>query len=287
MSQTVEVRTFTPAGSNQGALQRVATLFSYRGLIYNLVMRELKVRYKNSVLGFVWSLLNPLAMMIVFTLVFGVLWPNGDIEKYPLFLLCGLVPWQFFSNSVMSSINSIVGNGNLVKKVYFPREVLPIATVLANLVNFLLAFIVLFGVLIVFQSNFSPWLWMLPLVILIQTCFTLGIAFFLSTINVFYRDTMMVMDVVMLAWFFLTPIFYSIELVPATMEIGNMVIDLRRLLYILNPMASIINMYRDLLYWGYRTDLDFFLRTALTSLIVLAFGYWFFIRYSNRFGEEV
>jgi ABC-type polysaccharide/polyol phosphate export permease len=287
MSQTVEVRTFTPAGSNQGALQRVATLFSYRGLIYNLVMRELKVRYKNSVLGFVWSLLNPLAMMIVFTLVFGVLWPNGDIEKYPLFLLCGLVPWQFFSNSVMSSINSIVGNGNLVKKVYFPREVLPIATVLANLVNFLLAFIVLFGVLIVFQSNFSPWLWMLPLVILIQTCFTLGIAFFLSTINVFYRDTMMVMDVVMLAWFFLTPIFYSIELVPATMEIGNMVIDLRRLLYILNPMASIINMYRDLLYWGYRTDLDFFLRTALTSLVVLAFGYWFFIRYSNRFGEEV
>ncbi len=287
MSQTVEVRTFTPAGSNQSALQRVGTLFSYRGLIYNLVMRELKVRYKNSVLGFVWSLLNPLAMMIVFTLVFGVLWPNGDIEKYPLFLLCGLVPWQFFSNSVMSSITSIVGNGNLVKKVYFPREVLPIATVLANLVNFLLAFIVLFGVLIVFQSNFSPWLWMLPLIILIQTCFTLGIAFFLSTINVFYRDTMMVMDVVMLAWFFLTPIFYSIELVPATMEIGNMVIDLRRLLYILNPMASIINMYRDLLYWGYRTDLDFFLRTALTAVIVLAFGYWFFIRYSNRFGEEV
>jgi ABC-type polysaccharide/polyol phosphate export permease len=287
MSQSVEVRTFTSAGNEQSFAQRLATLYSYRGLIYNLAMRELKVRYKNSVLGFLWSLLNPLAMMLVFTIVFGVLWPNGDIEKYPLFLLCGLLPWQFFSNSVMSSINSIVGNGNLVKKVYFPREVLPIATVLANLVNFLLAFVVLFGVLIVFRANFSPWLWMLPVVILIQTCFTLGIAFFLSTINVFYRDTMMIMDVVMLAWFFLTPIFYTIEFVPAVLELGGLTLDVRRLLYILNPMASIINMYRDLLYWGYRTDVDFFLRTALTALAVLTVGYWFFIRYSNRFGEEV
>jgi lipopolysaccharide transport system permease protein len=287
MSQSVEVRTFTPAGSDTNLSARLATLYRYRGLIYNLVLRELKARYKNSVLGFVWSLLNPLAMMIVFTIVFGVLWPNGSIEKYPLFLLCGLLPWNFFSNSVMGSINSIVDNGNLVKKVYFPRETLPIATVLANLVNFLLAFIVLFGVLIVFRANFSPWLWLLPVVILIQTCFTLGIAFFLSTVNVFYRDTMMIMDVVMLAWFFLTPIFYTVELVPATLEIGTLVIDLRRWLYILNPMASIINMYRDLLYWGYRTDLDFFLRTAVTALAVLAAGYWFFNRYSNRFGEEV
>jgi ABC-type polysaccharide/polyol phosphate export permease len=287
MSQSVEVRTFTPAGSDTNLAARLATLYRYRGLIYNLVLRELKARYKNSVLGFVWSLLNPLAMMIVFTIVFGVLWPNGSIEKYPLFLLCGLLPWNFFSNSVMGSINSIVDNGNLVKKVYFPRETLPIATVLANLVNFLLAFIVLFGVLIVFRANFSPWLWLLPVVILIQTCFTLGIAFFLSTVNVFYRDTMMIMDVVMLAWFFLTPIFYTVELVPATLEIGTLVIDLRRWLYILNPMASIVNMYRDLLYWGYRTDLDFFLRTAVTALAVLAAGYWFFNRYSNRFGEEV
>lgn len=287
MSQSVEVRTFTPAGSDTNLSARLATLYRYRGLIYNLVLRELKARYKNSVLGFVWSLLNPLAMMIVFTIVFGVLWPNGSIEKYPLFLLCGLLPWNFFSNSVMGSINSIVDNGNLVKKVYFPRETLPIATVLANLVNFLLAFIVLFGVLIVFRANFSPWLWLLPVVILIQTCFTLGIAFLLSTVNVFYRDTMMIMDVVMLAWFFLTPIFYTVELVPATLEIGTLVIDLRRWLYILNPMASIINMYRDLLYWGYRTDFDFFLRTAVTALAVLAVGYWFFNRYSNRFGEEV
>jgi ABC-type polysaccharide/polyol phosphate export permease len=287
MEQSTPVRVFTPAGGYTGAADRLRDLYSYRELIYNLVVRELKARYKNSALGFVWSLLNPLAMMIVFTIVFGLLLPNSQIEKYPIFLLCGLIPWNFFSSSVMGSVGSIVDNGNLVKKVYFPREALPMAGVLANLVNFLLAFTVLFAVLIIFRANFSPWLWLLPAVILIQTAFILGIAFFLSAINVFYRDTIMIIDVVMLAWFFLTPIFYTIELVPATLEIGGMVLDLRRLVYILNPMASIINMYRDLLYWGYRTDLDFFLRTAATSFAVLIVGYWFFARYSGRFGEEV
>jgi len=287
MEQSTPVRVFTPAGGYTGMTDRLRDLYSYRELIYNLVVRELKARYKNSALGFVWSLLNPLAMMIVFTIVFGLLLPNSQIEKYPIFLLCGLIPWNFFSASVTGSVGGIVNNGNLVKKVYFPREALPIAGVLANLVNFLLAFVVLFAVLIIFRANFSSWLWMLPAVILVQTIFTLGIAFFLSTINVFYRDTIMVIDVVMLAWFFLTPIFYTIELVPATLEIGGMVLDLRRLVYILNPMASIINMYRDLLYWGYRTDMDFFLRTAATSVAVLVFGYWFFTKYSGRFGEEV
>lgn len=287
VEQPVTLRTFTPTGGYSSTRERLRDLYSYRELIYNLVVRELKARYKNSVLGFVWSLLNPLAMMIVFSIVFGLLVPNTQIPKYPLFLLCGLIPWNFFSASVLGSVGSIVDNGNLVKKVYFPREALPIAGVLANLVNFLLAFIVLFAVLLIFRANISPWLWMLPVVILIQTVFTLGIAFFLSTINVFYRDTMMIMDVVMLAWFFLTPIFYTIELVPATLNIGGLALDLRRIVYILNPMASIINMYRDILYWGYRTDLDFVMRTAATALLVLVFGYWFFVRYSGRFGEEV
>ncbi|MEZ4582119.1 MAG: ABC transporter permease [Caldilineaceae bacterium] len=236
---------------------RLTTLWSYRELIYNLVVRELKARYKNSVLGFVWSLLNPLGMMLVFTVVFGVLLPNTQIEKYPIFLLCGLLPWNYFSASVMGSVNSIVENANLVKKVFFPREVLPIASVLAQLVNFLLALIILFAALIIFRANFSPWLWLLPLVILMQTCFALGIAFLLSALNVYYRDTIIVMDVVMLAWFFLTPVFYSVELVPQTMTVLGTELDVRRLYYILNLMASIINMYRDLLYWGYRTDLDF------------------------------
>jgi ABC-type polysaccharide/polyol phosphate export permease len=267
--------------------RRLYELYRYRELIRNLVVSDLKGRYKNSVLGFVWSLLNPLGMMLVFTIVFGVLAPNQQIEKYPLFLLCGLLPWNYFSDGLMSSINSVVANANLIKKVYFPREVLPIASVLAQLVNFLLAFLLLFAALLIFRARFSPWLWTLPLVIVVQTCFTLGMAFLLSTLNVFYRDTMMVMNVVMLAWFFLTPIFYAITILPGAFGLFGLEFNPQRLAYILNPLASLINIYRDLLYWGYRTDLDFWVRTTLTSLIVLSVGYWVFVRYSDRFGEEV
>ncbi len=134
---------------------RLRELIRYRELIVNLTIRELKARYKSSVLGFFWSLLNPLGMMLVFTVVFTVMQPNNQIEKFPIFLLCGLLPWNFFSAGVMTGANSIVANGNLVKKVYFPREVLPIASVLANLVNFLLALIVLFAALILFRGRFS------------------------------------------------------------------------------------------------------------------------------------
>jgi lipopolysaccharide transport system permease protein len=274
-------------GPNISTPQRLRELMRYHELIANLVLRELKARYKNSVLGFFWSLLTPLGMMLVFTFVFTVMMPNNQIQNYPIFFLCGFLPWQFFSIGVMTSMGSIINNGNLVKKVYFPREVLPIASVLANLVNFLLALVVLFGALLVTRTHLSPYIWLLPVVIFVQTCFVLGMALFLSTLNVFYRDTMMIMDVVMQAWFFLTPIFYPISILPKSYNLFGITLDVHRLMYILNPMASLIAAYRDLLYWGFRTNLDFFSRTALTALVVLAFGYWFFSRFSHRLGEEV
>jgi lipopolysaccharide transport system permease protein len=274
------------SGSSPSLSWHLRELMRYRNLVLNLVLRDLKSRYKRSVLGFLWSLLNPLAMMIVFTVVFTVIMPS-QIENYPIFLLCGLLPWNFFTGALMLSINSIAGNANLVKKVYFPREVLPISAVLANLVNFLLGLAVLFVVLLFFHGHFSPWLWLLPIVILIQTCFTLGVALFLSAVNVYYRDTLMIMDVVLLAWFFLTPVVYAIGILPPSYEILGVSLNIQRLMYIVNPMASLIAAYRDLLYWGYRTDLDFFLRTAVTAIAVLAAGYWYFVRHSHDFGEKV
>ena len=117
-------------------ISRLRELYRHRELIENLVVRDLKVRYKNSVLGFVWSLLNPLLLMVVFTIVFTIMLPNLTIPKFPVFVMCALLPWNFFNTSVMSALNSIVHNGHLIKKVYFPREVLPISTVLSNFVNF-------------------------------------------------------------------------------------------------------------------------------------------------------
>ncbi len=268
-------------------LAQLVELARYRELIVNLTVRELKARYKGSVLGFVWSLLSPLGMMLVFTFVFTVMMPSNQIRNFPVFVLCGLLPWQFFNGSILSGTSCIVVNGDLIKKVYFPLAVLPVASVLANLVNFLLALVVLFIALLISRVHLSPYALLLPIVILIQACFITGMVLTLSTLHVFYRDTLMVLEVVLLAWFFLTPVFYPIDVLPQSAMILGWSVDLRRWMYILNPVASLISTYRDLLYWGYRTNLDFFLRTAVTSLAVLGFGLWFFSRYSHRFSEEI
>jgi len=257
--------------------ERILELVKYRELVRNLVIRDIKLRYRNSVLGFVWCLGNPLLMMAVFTVVFTILMPN-NIPNYPVFILCALLPWNYFNTSIMGAIDSIVGNAHLIKKVYFPREVLPLSIVLANLVNFLLALIVLFAMLFAFRVRLTPWALYLPLIILIQTIFTLGLAFIFATLNVFYRDTKIIMEVGMLAWFFLTPVFYRIE---------DLIPQYARLMYWVNPMASFISWYRIVLYHGISMEPGFIFRTFVTSVVALVVGYLVFTRYSPVFGEEV
>lgn len=264
-------------------------LLQYRELLRNLVIRDLKVRYKNSVLGVLWSLMNPLLMMMVFTVVFTVMAPvrSASVENFPVFVLCGLLPWNFFASSVMGSTVSIVANAPLIKKVYFPREVLPLAMILANLVNFFIALIVLFGMILAFGIPLTIWLLYLPVVIFIQIIFTLGIGLFLATINVFYRDTQQIMDVLMLAWFFITPIFYPIDILPKNYELFGFNLDVWRLAPILNPMASLIATYRVILYTGAPPALDFLARTAVTAGVTLFIGWLVFNHYSWRFAEEL
>jgi len=272
---------------------RLAELYRYRDLIINLVVRDLKVRYKSSVLGFVWSLLNPLLMMLVFTVVFTLLMPNRNIVHFPVFLLSGILPWNFFSTAVMGSITSIVGNAPLIKKVYFPREILPISTVLSNAVNFVLALLVLFAMLFIARIGITLWIIWLPAIILVQIIFSLGLSFILSTLNVFYRDTAVIMEVVIQAWFFLTPVFYPIDLIPLQGKLLGIMLPIRRLAYILNPMASIIASYRTVLYGSINgappgpPGFDFLSRTAVSSILVLVVGYLIFAHYSGDFGEEV
>ena len=223
-------------------------MWHYRELLRNLVIRDLKVRYRNSALGILWSFGNPLLMMLVFTLVFTVMAPAGrsdGIEKFPVFVLCGLLPWNFFSSSVVGSIRSIVDNAPLVRKIYFPREALPISLVLANMVNFLVALIVLFVFILIFRVPLTGWALLLPVVIAVQVMFIIGIALILATVNVFYRDTQVIMEVLMLAWFFLTPVFYPITILPQSYPLwGDVVVDVQRWMYILNPMASLVATYR-------------------------------------------
>jgi len=274
-------------------IAKLRELLGYRELIENLVVRDLKVRYKHSVLGFLWSLVNPLLLMTVFTIVFTIMLPNLTIPKFPVFVLCALLPWNFFNTSVMGALNSIIHNGHLIKKVYFPREILPISSVLSNFVNFLLALPVLLLFVLIFHVPLTIWLIYLPLIMAVQVAFTIGIALILATLNVFYRDTGVIMEVVMQAWFFLTPVFYPAELLPEWKTLWGLALPVRRLTYILNPMASIIASYRSVLY-GFTNGspptapaFDFFSRTIVTSLICLVVGYAFFTHHSHRFGEEV
>lgn len=265
---------------------RFIEIYHYRELIKNLVIRDLKIRYKNSVLGVLWSLFNPLLMTMVFTIVFTLMLQRGT-ENYPVFFMSGYLPWSYLAASVSTSINSIVGNAPLVKKVYFPREVLPLAGILSNLVNFLLSLIVLFALIFAFSVKITPAILMLPLIILAQTFFVLGLGFFLATANVFYRDTQHIMQVVMQAWFFLTPIFYPISTLPQSAEILGMTVNIQLWVRRLNPMASLVAAYRDVLFFGVPTGWDFFLRTFATCLVVLVVGYLVFHRFSRTFGEEI
>jgi ABC-type polysaccharide/polyol phosphate export permease len=262
-------------------------VWRYRSLLRMLVVRDLKTRYRNSFLGVAWSFLQPLGMMIVMTFAFNII-NRGDpgIQHFNVFVLSGLLPWNFFSAAVVGATGSIVANAALVKKVYFPRVLLPVSVVISSLVNFALALPVWVVVALVSGHSLHATLALVPLVILVQVVFSIGISFLLATLNVFYRDTQFILDLAMLALFFLTPIWYDIgKAVPATV-LGKS-IDLGLWVRRLNPMASLVNIYQDLMYWGRLTDADFVIRTTLTAFIVLFAGYLLFRRFSPRFGEEV
>lgn len=259
-------------------MHAIRQLFHYREAIRTLVARDLTVRYSGSMLGFFWGLLNPLLMTAVYTAVFGFFF-NNQIAHFPVFVLCGLLPWSFFQGAVLGAGTSITGNGHLISRVFFPRDILPIAVVLANLVNFVLALGVLILLVFLYQIPLS-WSWLLlPIIIALQTLFVIGLGLALATLNVYFRDTQQIIEVVLQALFFLTPIFYSIDSVGRPM--------LRWGLLALNPIAALIVAYRDILYGGHWPDLNVLAITTLEIVALLSFGYWFFHRHSAGFVEEL
>jgi lipopolysaccharide transport system permease protein len=275
-----------------GIVAKLAELWAYRDLMRNMVMRDLRARYKNSLLGYFWSLINPLLTMLIFWLVFSVLLRN-NIPMFPVFLIVALLPWNFAITSVSSGMRSILDNSHLVSKVYFPREILPITVVLANLVNYVLALPVMFLVMAAVQTvqlghlNFSWTFAFLPVLIVIQIIFLIGMTLLLSTIAVFFRDTIHIIDILLQLWMFLTPVFYTLETVTQGNTLAATAVRW------LNPMASLIDFYRDILY-GQATGptpgipaLDGVFRTLVTALVILAVGAYVFHRYSGRFGEEL
>jgi ABC-type polysaccharide/polyol phosphate export permease len=259
-------------------LARLAEIFQYREAARLLTLRELQVRYSNSALGVVWSLFHPLLLTLFFSLVFAVMMPS-PVANYPIFFLAALLPWNFFNVSVVGSVGTVTGNQPLVNRVYFPREILPLAVVSANALNFLIALAPLALLMAVFGVPFTLALFWLPALILVQFAFSLGLGLALAALNVFFRDVQQVVEVLMLPWFFLTPIVYASEL------IGDPAI--RQAVLIANPMASLVTLYRQIIYFGQAPNLAGLGITALEALLALLVGLLIFRRTSPHFVDEI
>lgn len=263
-------------------IHNLLALPKYRGLIQTLVVRDLKARYRGSVLGFFWSFFNPLLLMGVYTFVFTVIMPGthpADIQPYGLFFFCGILPWTWFSSSLSESANVLISGGNLIKKVLFPAEVLPIVSVLANLVHFLLGLPILAALLVYYQRPLDPieLLWF-PVIVLVQFLFTTGIALLLAALTVHFRDIKDILANLLTLWFFSTPIIYSMQMAP---ESYRWVLNL-------NPMTHLAISYQEVLFHvGPHGHWKWLLTIGATSTVVFLAGYFIFDRLRDSFAEEV
>ncbi len=252
-------------------------LYRYREMIFSLVRRDLKGRYKGSALGFLWTFLNPLLQLLIYTFVFSIVMRN-DVKDYYLFLFVALVPWIFFSSCVAGGSNCIWSQKEMVKKIYFPREVLPISFVLSQFVNMCLCFLVIFGVL-VFSGRGIDLIAILylPVVLLVEFLLALGITMITSACTVYFRDLEYILSIITMGWQFLTPVMYSVEIVPKKIQF----------IFYANPMTSIIEAYRDILYIGKIPRLSSLGIAFLIGSFLFLFGTMVFEKLQMRFAEEL
>lgn len=252
-------------------------LYEYREMIFGLVRRELRGRYKASVLGFMWTLINPLLQLGVYTLIFSVIL-NNQIPQYYIHLFVALVPWMFFSTSVAGGTTCIVRSKEMVKKIYFPREVLPISFVLSAFVNMLLSFIIIFAVLILSGRGLSlRALIYLPIVMFVELILAMGMAMLSSGITVYIRDLEPILGIVTMAWMYVSPVVYPLSQVPESL----------RGLYFLNPMTSVITAYRNILYDKQPPELMTLLHAFVFGVVVLIIGSIVFRKIQKGFAEQL
>ncbi len=261
------------------ALEEVRTLVRYRMLIQSLVSRELKARYRGSILGFFWSFINPLLLLLTYGVVFTYMMPGArgkDVEPYFVFLFCGILPWTWFNASVLEASGVVIAGGGLIKKVMFPAEVLPVVTVLTNLVQFALGLPILF-LFLAYERLLTPAALLVPLPILVQLVFTVGLALCVSALTVHFRDIQSILSHVLHLWFFATPVLYSYASTPARLK------SVLRL----NPMTHVVFSYQEMLFHGRFTHLRGLGLAAVVALLVFVLGVFLFDRLRDTLAEEV
>jgi len=262
-------------------VSEIKLLSHHKNLLWQMVSREVKARYKQSVLGYFWVILNPLAQMLVMSFAFSLILriPTAANEKIPysIFLFTALLPWNLFSNSLSSAANSLVTNSSLITKVYFPRIILVLSTIVAKIIDYLFASTILIAYLAIYKIPISlNILWIIP-IFAIQQIFTLGLSLILSAANLIYRDIQYLLGLVLMLWMYITPVIYPVDMVPAQF----------RFIYQLNPMSVIINAYRQSILSGSPPKFSSLAIAFFVSFIVLLLGLRYFKNQEKTFADNV
>lgn len=267
--------------------QNLHNLYKYRVLIQSLVSRELKARYRGSVLGFFWSFFNPLLLLVVYTIVFNYVLPNrsAGTQPYALFLFSGLLPWTWFSSSLLEASSVIASGGNLIKKIIFPAEVLPFVSVLANMVHFLLGTPILFLFILIFHVPLNMNALFFPIIIVIQLVFTLGFSLWISSLSVHFRDLRDILANLLTLWFFCSPIIYPFTV--SSIQAPESVSRFFHWVLYLNPVSYLMDSYHKSIFYGTMPDLRHLIIVFAISILAFFSGYFVFDRLRDTFAEEV
>lgn len=251
------------------------TIYNYRELLKNNVKKEIRGRYKNSILGVFWTFLNPLLQLAVYALIFPLILKTTQ-QYYTIFVCIGLIPWTFFTTTVSQSAYTIIANGNIIKKVYFPREILPLSVVTSGMINFFISTIIIIAFCFGYGLGLTKYIVFYPIVLIIQFILQLGIAFILSAVTVYFRDLEHFVQIILQVMFYATPIVYGKDAIP---EAFKFIINL-------NPMAHIINAYRAIFYDQTIPDMKILAILFVLSVLFCIIGYWIFRKLQKGFAEE-
>jgi lipopolysaccharide transport system permease protein len=265
-------------GSSHSLKDHLGDLYGARELLWMWTLREIRIRYKQSALGVAWAILQPVALTLVFTVIFSYLARvPSDGAPYPIFAYTALLPWTLLSTSIGFAVPSLINNTNLVTKIYFPKEILPLGAIGAALLDFLVATLVFVGLMILYEIPLNLHLLWLPLLIVIQIALIAGVSLVAAAINVFYRDVRFLVPLSLQIWMYASPIIYPVSLVPEKV----------RALYMLNPMAGLINSYRRVVLDGMDPVLSELLLAAAVSIAICAFGYGYFKKVEPEFADII
>ncbi|UHA71653.1 ABC transporter permease [Paenibacillus sp. 481] len=251
-------------------------IFEYRQMLVSVVRKELRSRYKGSFLGFLWTFVNPLLQLIIYSIVFPFILRNNQ-ENYPMFLFVALLPWIFFTTSIQGATNSIVGGANLVKKIYFPRMILPLSVVCTNLMNYIFGLVIVFAALLITGIDLTLNVFWLPVILAIEFIFILGIALLFSALYVRFRDLEHIVGILTMVWFYITPIVFDMDIFPE--KIADLIGY--------NPMVPIINGFRSILLYGTQPDWGTLLYSLGVGLVLLVIGIFVFQKCEKTFAEEL